>query len=470
MIASWPTAVSKSKSLADCPATGSSLVAVLSAFVAARNRPDGSPWRLCVALSGGRDSVVLLHALSRLECLQTPAPALTLSAVHVHHGISPMADDWAVFCEEFCRRLDVPLCSVRVQVPRTSGEGLEAAARRLRYAVFASCQADALALAHHRDDQAETVLLNLLRGAGLAGAAGMPYARAQPSGPEIVRPLLGLPRAALAAYAVTHGLAWIDDESNDDRHFRRNFLRHEIFPLLEEKFPGACQSLARAASHFTEGAALLDELACIDQRAVTSARGRVSLAALISLPEARQRNVLRRLWRENGLRAPDTRWIDEALRQLQSADAQSAICLSTAEGALHVYRGELYLVRPFLLPAAPVPWSGQPCLSWAGGQIRFVPVTGQGISRQCLDSGEVLLKCRQGGERFLHQENRPCRSLRKTLQEAAIPPWERTRLPLLWQGERLLWVGGLGVAADCVCPPGEEGILPLWDADGHDFR
>lgn len=419
--------------------------------------------RVVVALSGGMDSVVLLHALGRLHAAGTCLAAL--SALHVHHGLSPNADGWARFCSDLCVDINVALKIERVDVPRGSGEGLEAAARRCRHAAFAASDADAVALAHHRDDQAETVLLNLLRGAGVAGAAGMPAARAQRNGPLLIRPLLDVAHAVLEAYAVEHGLRWIDDESNANRHFRRNFLRHDVLPALEDKFPGARQSLARAAGHFGDAAQLLDELAALDVAAVRQPSGRIGLTAFNALVPARARNVLRAVWLEAGFRAPETRWVDEARRQLAATDAHSETCVSTPEGDLHVYRGELHCVprRP-AVPAGPLRWQGEAELAWAGGRVRFVTQTGAGIRRQFLEAERVELAARQGGERIQLQANRPRRQLRDVLREAAIPPWERERLPYLWVGGRLAWVGRLGVDIDFVCRPGEAGLLPVWDA------
>jgi tRNA(Ile)-lysidine synthase len=439
------------------------LTVLLSEFIAPRlsaNPENPVPARLCVGLSGGRDSVVLLHALSRLRATSP----FSLSAVHVHHGISPNADDWAAFCADFCSRCAVPLSIVRVDVPPGSGEGIEGAARRLRHAVFARCDADFLALAHHRDDQAETVLLNLLRGAGVCGAAGMLAERAQGQGPLLLRPFLDVPRELIDDYAAAQALAFIDDESNDDTHFRRNFLRREVIPLLQEKFPGAQKSLARAASHFAEGAQLLDDLAAIDRAALATPAGRIALPGFNALSPARARNLLRFAWLGAGFRAPDTRWIDEALRQLSSADALSETCVSTVDGELHVYRGELHLVgsRPEA-PGESCRWSGESELPWAGGRLLFVAGTGEGIARRRIDEGEVWVRPRNGGERLRPDPRRPRRTLRKLFQDAAIAPWQREHLPLLWIGSELAWVGGLGIDAAFACAPGEAGLIPLWE-------
>jgi tRNA(Ile)-lysidine synthase len=431
----------------------------LSAFLEARLRHGG---HLCVGLSGGRDSVVLLHALA---CLRSSGLACELSALHVHHGLSASADAWADFCTDFCRRLGVPLEIIRVDVPRVSREGLEAAARRLRHAVFAACPADWLALAHHRDDQAETVLFRLLRGAGVKGASGMLAERPQSGGARLIRPLLELPRSVIAGYGEAHSLAWIEDESNADLRYRRNHLRREVMPRIEQQFPGAAQALARAGGHFAEAALLLDELAQADRRAVVGEQGRIDLARFNALSAPRARNLLRSELLAAGFRAPEARWLDEALRQLATTGAGSETCVATADGELHVYRGELHVVRQRpVLAAGAIPWCGEAELPWGVDRVSFRATVGEGIQRRLLASDPVYLRSRQGGERLQPDPRRPVRTLRKLLQEAGVPPWERSRLPLLWCGERLVWVGAIGSDASFVCPPGEQGLAVFWRA------
>ncbi|HRF71695.1 MAG TPA: tRNA lysidine(34) synthetase TilS [Accumulibacter sp.] len=420
--------------------------------------------RLCVGLSGGLDSVVLVHALDRLR---RTGVAVELSAVHVHHGLSANADAWATFCSDFCRSRGVPLAVVRAQVPDARGEGLEAAARGVRHAVFANCSADWLALAHHLDDQAETVLFRLLRGAGVGGAAGMPAERSQAAGPRLIRPLLDVARSEIARYAEEHSLAWIEDESNADCRYRRNHLRRQVIPRITEIFPGAPQALARAARLFSEAAALLEELASADRGATTSTQGRIDLARFSVLSAPRARNLLRWELRNAGFRAPDERWLDEALRQLSRVGASSQTCVATRDGELHAYRGELHVVvRREPIPQVAVLWNGELALPWGGDRVSFARTVGSGISHRLLVGASVCLRSRQGGERLRPDPRRPARSLRKVLQEAAVPPWERARLPLLWCGERLAWVGGVGVDAAFACAPGEEGLVPLWEAGG----
>ena len=441
------------------PAASQQVLQTLSVFLDARRLPGD---RLCVGLSGGRDSVVLVHALAALRGFGL---AVDLSAVHVNHGLSANADTWAAFCDTLCRALGIPLAVVRVEVPRFGcGEGLEAAARRLRHAVFAGCDADWLALAHHRDDQAETILFRLLRGAGVSGAAGMPAERLQAGGPRLIRPLLDLPRSLLAAYAEENALHWVEDESNTDSRHRRNHLRRQVMPQIKERFPGAAQVLVRAGRHFAEAALLLEELAKIDRAAAVGVQGRIDLARFKMLSKARAGNLLRSELLAAGFQAPEARWLEEALRQLATVGTGSETCVATRDGEVHVYRGELHVVR-HRPPVAegPLPWRGEARLPWGGDQVVLGSTHGIGISYRLLLSAPVCLRRRLGGERIQPDPRRPLRSLRKLLQEAGVPPWDRARLPLLWSGERLVWVAGIGIDAAFACAPDEPGVMPVWE-------
>ena len=412
--------------------------------------------RVCVGLSGGRDSVVLLHALAGLR----DSLSFDLSAFHVHHGLSPHADRWTAFCEEFCASLAVPLRVVRVAVQET-GEGLEAAARQARYAAFTHCEADWLALAHHQDDQAETLLLNLLRGAGAEGLAAMPAERRQ-GDLRLVRPLLGVPRAAIAAWAGAHGLGWVEDESNDDTALRRNFLRHEILPRLNETFTGATKALANTAGLMGETVVLLDELAVEDQARV-SAGGVLRLAPFNALSAQRRANLLRHEIRRQGLRMPDARYLGEMLRQLAEAGAESAPRFALDGGLVAVYRDGLFVV-PAIAPGGEAVWQGEPVLPWAGAALSFTEVIGAGLSRAKLGDAPLQVRIRAGGETFRTHRARPRRCLKKLFQELGVPPWWRECLPLLWCGNDLVWVAGLGVAPDYRAAPDEPAVLPAWSA------
>ena len=313
----------------------SRLLTALRACLEGRVGIDG---HLCVGLSGGRDSVVLLHLLSRLGLDRR------LSAIHVHHGLSPHADAWADFCRSFCASLDVPLAVMKVRVEDDSPMGMEAAARQARYRAFATCGANWLLLAHHRNDQAETVLFNLVRGAGIVGAAGMPRERWL-GNLRLLRPLLDVPRADIEAYGIESNLAWVEDESNQDTGFSRNFLRHDVLPVLEGRFPAATACLAAAAAHFAEADTLLAELAESDWQACADG-DRLCLAALRQLSVVRLKNLLRHRLRCLGWRMPAARRLDEFVRQLLAAGPGTRPQLLLPDGEMRVRRGYLHWIPP----------------------------------------------------------------------------------------------------------------------------
>ncbi|MFP5411190.1 MAG: tRNA lysidine(34) synthetase TilS [Gammaproteobacteria bacterium] len=432
--------------------------AVTDAVAAALARHVPPHARLTLALSGGLDSTVLLHAL---VALRTRHP-FSLAALHVNHGLSPHADDWVDFCARLCAEAGVDLAVHRVSVAPDDPAGIEAAARHARQRVFAGVDADFLLTAHQRDDQAETVLLQLLRGAGPKGLAAMAELQARPGWRAAqLRPLLGLARAELAGYAQAHCLAWVDDESNADPRYRRNALRLDVMPRLAAHFPGSGATLARAATLQADAAALLDDLAQIDAAdAVDGAR--LDCAALARLSPARARNLLRHFLERQGAAMPSARRLDEALRQLLHARQDARVCVDLGFGTLRRHRGGAYWVVPPPAAAPPVRWQGEPALDLpaAGAVVRFEAAFGAGIRRTALDAGIVTLDVRQGGETLRLHAGGPHRSLKKLLQEHAIPPWQRERLPLMRCGSRLVWVAGVGIDADWRAAPDEAGVLP----------
>ncbi len=413
--------------------------------------------RLAAGLSGGMDSVVLLEILKRLEHKHGYA----LRAIHVHHGLSPNADRWSRFCAAYCRRLQVPLSIRRVRVDAKSGAGLEGAAREARMAALRALRVDAFALAHHLDDQAETVLLSLLRGAGLRGASGM--AAASKLGKALLlRPLLEIPRTAIAAYASSRELSWVDDESNLDEALGRGYLRRRVLPVIEARYPRWREALARAARHFAEADALL--------RVRIGAETRLTARTLRAAGSAVARIQLREFLAAHGLRAPSARRLDEMLRQLCGAASDARVQIVHDGAALRLYRGELRLERAAPLPAAvprefePVVWSGEARLAIPGlnGELRFRRARGRGIDAGRLAGAPLVVRLRQGGERLQPHPRRPRRALKDLFQEAGIPPWRRARIPLLFCGEDLVWVAGLGTDAAYRAQGLRRGILPQW--------
>lgn len=284
--------------------------------------------RIAVAYSGGLDSTVLLHAASRL------ASKDDLFAIHVHHGLSPNAERWADFCQLFASDLGIPLDLIRVKV-RKVGSGLEAAARDVRHRALEDADARWLLIAHHADDQAETVLHNLLRGAGVRGAAAMRERHG-----KRLRPFLALGRSTLLDYAQTEGLRWVDDETNLDSRFTRNFLRSRVMPAISERFPRANEQLAAAAARFGEAAHLLDDLALID---LAGARPEfpLPLKLLRDLPEERARNLLRAILNQSGRQSPDDDRLREFVRQVRTAGPDRHPRLDVAGYSLRSTKGRI---------------------------------------------------------------------------------------------------------------------------------
>ena len=422
--------------------------------------PGGAP--LIVGYSGGRDSAVLLDALATLG----PPLGHAVSAVHVHHGLSANAGHWAQFCVKRCAQLGVACMVRRVDVPQAPSTSLEAEARHVRYDALAQAARElgasvvVVALAHHRNDQAETLLLQLLRGAGPHGLAAMPTLREDAAGNLWWRPLLDLPRTAIDAYARGRGLAWIDDESNADHRHARNAVRNVVFPALTTVARQAETTLARAAAHQAEAARLLDELAAQDAVGAY-AQGTLQRDALDALSAHRARNLLRWFLRSNGLPAPSTARLAAMLDQLRDARGDAQIRLRHAGVEIGVHQGRIALHPPEPL-RFDVPWSGEPELSLAHGTLVFAHVDGAGIDEQRLAGIDVRIRSREGGERFQLTPDRPRRALKAILRDAGIPAWERHGLPLVWCGDALAAVAGVGIDAAFRAAPAQPGVTIAW--------
>ncbi len=430
---------------------------------------------ILVGLSGGVDSVVLLHLLARLAS----SHSWKLSALHVHHGISPHADEWASFCGRFCTALGIPFRVEHVNIRPVRHMGIEAAARQLRHEALSNQPVDFIALAHHQDDQAETLLLQLLRGAGVAGLAAMPpvkpggAARGDVPRPTLLRPLLETSRAELAAYAGAQGLEWVEDESNADERYPRNFLRHRAIPLLEQRFKGVRRTLARSARHFAEADALLDALA--EQDALTEQDGErafdgdtLSAARLAGLDALRAKNLLRWFLHQRNALMPDASRLEEMLRQMVAARQDAQACVGWGRWELRRYRGRVHVCtrqdepEPGLL----VRWRGEAVLPWAGGLLRFLPASGEGASAEKLAGASVSIRPRERDDTLRPDAARPARSLRYLFQEHGIPPWQRAGWPLLYCGARLVAVPGIAVDCDWRAAAGTPGLVLRWDRGG----
>ena len=416
------------------------------AVVLARLPPMRHLW---VAFSGGADSLALLHALSALRERLVPT---TIGAVHVHHGLHEHADAWVNDCRRMCARLDVPLEVLRVDATAERGESPEAAARRARYRALAALleTREGVCTAHHRRDQAETLLLQLVRGAGPAGLAAMPALAALGKG-WLVRPLLDWSPNDLREYLQCHAIEWSEDPSNADRRFDRNYLRHEIVPRLENRWPGVQRTLARAAAHQADSAAIADELAGIDlARARGRHEGTLSTSAL-----ARRR-----------LPMAGASHLDKILEEVVGArkDAEPLVRWPGAE--VRRYRDALYASMP--LPAHDaarvVAWEPPGTLELAHGALEAVPAEGRGVSVECCRGARLEVRFRRGGERFRPAGRRHSTTLKKLLQVSGVPPWLRERIPLLYVDGEFAAVAGLSVAHAFAAADGGAGWVTRWTA------
>lgn len=446
--------------------------------VALSGVPDDA--RIAIAYSGGLDSSVLLDAAVRA------AGASRCVALHVHHGLSANADAWAAHAREQAARLGVAFEAMHVDVPRDSGVGIEASARERRYAALdAMCErhgAAALWLAQHADDQAETVLLQLLRGAGIAGLAAMaPRYRPDGASVERVRPLLRLLRAQLERYAAEHALSWIDDESNADTRYARNALRIDVLPALAVHFPGFRDALGRAAQHAAAAQRLLDDLAELDFAAAARDDGRaLSRDALIAFDDVRGANLLRYWMRRLGLPGASAARLADMMRQLRDAHDAHALRVNHAGQCLRLYRDTVY-------------WeagdSAEPCddgtgtphadasLAWDGQEIWHLPGwrgtfvfaradagSDDALPETLLRSAPLIARARAGGERMRMWSDGPSRTLKNLFQERGVPAWQRD-VPLLFAGDRLIYVPRLGVNRDGVPQGGHAWRRIEWRPD-----
>ena len=415
---------------------------------------------IVVGFSGGMDSCVMLHALAH----DTAARERGLRAIHVNHALHADAARWAEHCRGITDSLDVRLDVIEVQIARSGGIGLEAAARDARLGAFVDSlqPGEILALAHHADDQAETVLLKLLRGAGPEGLGGMREWRALGNN-HLWRPLLNLPRSQLAEYAQTHALRWIDDPSNADTRLRRNFLRHDILPRLREHWPQASAPLAhsaawaRAASDFIDSQAR-ESLSALQRDDPESLPWR----AWLDLPLALRDPVLRLWLRELGLDAPAHFHVVELERQLREAGADRTPCVSWDNTQVRRYRQHMHAMQTL----SPVPsnrestWNGTALALPAGGTLLM---QSRAKTHPVQFSPPLLVRYRRGGERFKNAANAHHRELRSVLQDAGVPAWWRDRIPLVFAEQELIAIGDviLNDTARALCDRCEGRIVWL---------
>jgi tRNA(Ile)-lysidine synthase len=424
---------------------------------------------LCVAFSGGLDSTVLLYALAQLR---DRGAAFELRALHIDHQLHPNSRAWRAHCESAAASLATPIAAFAVEV-RVSDQGVEAAARRARYDALREQvrPGEALLTAHHADDQLESVLMALVRGAGVAGLSGVRAEQAFGRG-RLVRPLLGFTRSDLEVWARARGLAWLDDPSNQNTDLDRNFLRAHVAPLLRSRWPDAARASARSAAHLNEARAVLEALGRADLENVAQnvdpkvgEPARLDVERLLALEPARRRNVLRQWMRSRGAHAPSTRKLLAIERDLLTARVDRTPCVQWDDVVLRRHRGLLYLERRS--PAAPsgsISWDARTVLELPGdsGLLTLRADPAGSIDARKL-GGTLTVRFRVGGERLRPAGELHRRSLKKMLQAAGVPPWKRARVPLVYAGDRLAAVGDLWVADEFAARTSDAAARIVWE-------
>jgi len=395
------------------------------------------PGPVLVGFSGGLDSSVLLHWLAHTPELRTRR----LSALHIHHGLHPAADAWQQHCQQVCAKWQVPLHCIRVNVCKDSGHGLEAAARHARHAAFAAelPSGGILALAHHQDDQAETVLLRALRGSGVEGLAAMRPWRTFADG-WLWRPLLDAPRARLIDYAHAHGLNWVEDSSNSDPQFDRNWLRHEIMPRLNARWPHAAARLAHVATLQGEALSLLEaDTRPLLTHCLAGTSDTLSVSRLLQLPAPRRALLLRAWVQDLGLPPLRGHAMTRIETTLLHPDPGPYVRFRWQQAELIRWRDLLHAgpVRAPLPPGFACRWNPSTALDLPGGAQLVLTASRPIPADLCW---QVHARC--GGERITLPGRRHSHTLKHVLQQRAIPPWIRTRLPLLSDSDGTLLAAG----------------------------
>ncbi len=392
---------------------------------------------LWIGYSGGLDSTCLLYALSRLK--QDGHLTNPIKAVYIHHGLSPNADFWQFHCQHNCQQWGIDFEAVSVNGEAKKGESPEAAAREARYQAFRERlgKGDVLFTAHHQDDQAETLLIQLLRGSGVKGLAAMPVLSAFDKG-MLCRPLLNFSRQALQAYATGEHLDWIEDESNQSDAFDRNYLRNRIMPLLMERWPAVSQTLARSAAHCAEAAELLQQQAEQDfvSLRISHYQDQLPVDVVLALSPSRQRNLLRHWVTKLALPLPSAQQLQQITQNLLTAKEDGEPCVKWPGAEMRRFDGWLYLMKPLSYHD-----SSQE-IFWPAEQSQLhIQSLGKVIQRSELMRGrktDLTVKFRQGGERIQLPGREHHTTLKKFLQQQGIPPWMRDRLPLIYQGDKLI--------------------------------
>ncbi|NOU23709.1 MAG: tRNA lysidine(34) synthetase TilS [Methyloglobulus sp.] len=405
---------------------------------------------LYIAYSGGIDSHVLLHLCASIEHLKDK-----ITAVYVNHGLQDEAEGWSKHCEQVCGNLDVKFLGLKANAQAAPGESPEEAARNARYAALKPLLAkdDVLLVAQHAEDQLETVLLQLFRGSGLKGLSGMPEIMVFGQG-KLLRPLLDISKNAIFDYADVNQLEWIEDPSNQHTHFDRNFLRHDVIPLLKQRWPSLEKTVPRSAKHCANAQAIIDTLSGDLLTAIIHpSDNTLNLSRLKDYPLLQQQLIIRQWFQHLGLKMPSQDFTQRILGQVVAARKDADPILSTQGYCIRRYRNTLYCLKlsqnslgdDLIWP------SDEPTLQIADDVVYEVVESSSGIPVEQWRNAKITVRFRSGGEVIKLPGRSGHHSLKKLYQEAGIPPWERAGMPLIYLDDKLAAVGGHWISAEFYC-------------------
>ena len=420
---------------------------------------QGEQSEILLGLSGGLDSSVLLFLLAKMQAKFS----FNLKAIHVHHGLNSSADDWLKFCRKKCKSLNIDFYNEKLKINRDSALGLEGEARKLRYEAIVKRQNGIVVLGHHQNDQAETLLLQLLRGSGLKGLSAMSEFDLKRN---FWRPMLNIKRHTLEVYAKKYGIKYIEDESNQDEQFDRNFIRQKVLPLIQSRYPASIETISRSASNIAEGYNLNNLIAIDDSKNHMSADGKyLSIDGLKKLPKLRAINLIRWWLSLCNLLMPSKKNMDELYRQLKFIKKDSALNLKISKDkSVRAYHDKLFIVNSEIKPSTyNLKWSGEDELHLPNNtKLQFIRKNSGGLSLSKLGVKSLKIKSRSGGEKLKPFPDQPSRSLKYLFQNADIPLWERNQIPLVFAKKQLVAIPNLGIHHEYLSSEGEIGYQINW--------
>jgi len=415
--------------------------------------------KVVIAYSGGVDSHVLLHSCSQL---QNKLKALTFLAVYIDHGLHEDSSRWSTHCEQMASALDIPFISQKVNAQNDQGEGPEQAARRARYAALSDFidESSVLLTAQHQDDQAETFMLQLLRGAGVDGLASMPIVNPFGLG-LILRPFLKLSKQQLLDYAKKEQLQWVEDSSNLNEAYDRNFLRQQVIPLLQSRWPAFSKTTARSASHCAEAGAILVDIA--SSILLKMDNDELGIGLVLSQKPEIQRLVIRQWLKAQDVRSPSEKILEQIVKML-IVEVDKLPLVAWGEHEVRLFNGALFYIPRFEKnQLQPMQWQGKKLvLPDPLGNLSIKELLGRGVKRDLWDSSTVTVRTRQGGERIKLTGRSGRKQLKKLLNEERILPWVRSLLPLIYLGDELVAVADLWVAEPFLADENEPAYQIKW--------